>query len=53
MQTLDAQVASQSKDGYEDMHQRLKQILGTVAEATPELDRKGLDSLKNLQQGIG
>lgn len=51
LERLQIQAGSQSKDGYESLHSRFTQEVGVVALTTPKLDRKGLNDLKELQQG--
>lgn len=50
IQTLDLMVASGSNEGYKDMHERLKQQIGTVALEAPKLDSEGLAGLKDMVQ---
>jgi len=50
IQTLDLMVASGSKDGYEDMHERLKQQIGVIALEAPKLDSEGLAGLRDMVQ---
>jgi len=45
---LDITVASQGKEGYEDMHRQLKGQIGLITVVTPELDKRGLEGLRNM-----
>jgi len=49
LQSLDLLIASQGKEGYDDMRRRLVHEIGTVTLEAPKLDRRGLDFLKNMQ----
>ena len=50
IQTLDLIVASRDNDNYKNMHERLRQQLGTIALEAPKLDSEGLAGLKNIVQ---
>lgn len=51
MERLNVQAASQSKKGYEELHERYKEEVGVVSRQQPKLDSEGLNKLKDLQQG--
>ena len=51
MERLNVQAASQSKKGYEELHERYKEEVGVVSKQQPKLDSEGLNKLKDLQQG--
>jgi len=51
LERLNIQAAAQGKDSYSDLHARYTHEVGVVSQQQPKLDRKGLSSLKELQQG--